>query len=77
MGLVRKSSHPAARAFSSSPLMACAVSATMGMCAVAGLALMRRVASHPLMSGNDKSIKITSGLSPEAFVTPASRAPRP
>src|SRR5438477_6670172 len=51
--------------------MACAVSAIIGIAAVAAAALMRRVASQPSITGSDKSIRMRSGRSLVAFSTPA------
>src|ERR1700730_6514999 len=58
-GLVSKSSHPAASAFSREPDMACAVRAMIGMSYVAGLFLSRRDASQPSTTGRSRSIRIT------------------
>src|SRR5690606_33552021 len=68
-GLVSKSSQPAARHLSRSAAIACAVSAITGMAAVAGSALMRRVASQPSITGSPMSIRISDGASDLALST--------
>ena len=62
-------SHPAARARSRSPCMACAVTARMGIDAVAGSARIRRVASHPDRMGSDRSMRTRSGAISRALAT--------
>jgi hypothetical protein len=69
-GLVSKSSHPASRAFASSPVMAWAVSAMIGMVRVPGAAFSWRAASHPSSTGRLMSISTTSGPVLDAIATP-------
>jgi hypothetical protein len=77
-GLVSKSEHPTSTLLSRSVASAWAVSAMIGIFAVFGLALIRRVASHPSIAPRATSIKIRSGTSVAAMVTPLgpSAAPR-
>src|SRR6476619_661467 len=69
-GFVSKSSHPAWRAFASSPAMACAVSAITGSVRVFGSLFSRRVASQPSSTGRLMSMRTTSGASLAARATP-------
>src|ERR1700730_6167827 len=62
-GLVMTTSHPALFALSEWPAIAWPVSATTGMCCVRSSAFSRLVASHPSMSGMERSIRIRSGFS--------------
>ena len=63
IGLLMYPSQPASRAFSSSPRMAWAVSAMMGIFSSPGFFLMMPVTVRPSMPGNCISIKIRSGAS--------------
>src|SRR6267142_1538205 len=56
-------SQPAARVFSWSSFIAIAVSAMIGMAAVAGFFFSRAVAAKPSMPGSWMSIRIRSGCS--------------
>jgi hypothetical protein len=60
-GLARYPSHPTSVALARSAAMACAVSATTGICEVAGSAFRIFVASQPSMIGMETSIRIRSG----------------
>jgi hypothetical protein len=61
-GFVSKSSPPAASARSRSLVIAWALSTMMGICRVDASAFNWRVASHPSMIGNPRSIRMRSGF---------------
>jgi hypothetical protein len=63
MGLMSKSSQPAASACSRSPAIACAVSAMTGIARVAGSALSCLVASQPSTPGRLMSMRTSAGVS--------------
>src|SRR5205085_12047245 len=61
IGLVTNPSQPAARAFSSSPFIACAVTATTGMPPRRGSARLKRAASSPSKRASSRSMSISAG----------------
>src|SRR5713101_2595407 len=69
-GLVRHSSQPASRADSRSPTIAWAVVAMMGIEASCGFAFSVRAASQPLISGRDRSNRISVGRNRSALGIP-------
>src|SRR5687767_3416683 len=70
-------SQPAARVFSWSSFIAIAVSAMMGIAAVAASPFSNAVAASPSIPGNCTSIRIRSGCAVRASVRPLSASPAP